>query len=79
MVELFANSGDPDQLLCSAASELGLHCLPIKHLGVSSHQCVKEAFGDNSGIIFCALHKNMFCPEVQAFYRETFEKMRQTY
>ena len=27
MVELFANSGDPDQH--SAASDLGLHCLPI--------------------------------------------------
>ena len=29
MVELFANSGDPDQIPHSAASDLGLHCLPI--------------------------------------------------
>ena len=29
MVELFANSGDPDQMPHSAASDLGLHCLPI--------------------------------------------------
>ena len=29
MVELFANSGDPDQMQHSAASDLGLHCLPI--------------------------------------------------
>ena len=29
MVELFANSGDPNQMLHSAASDLGLHCLPI--------------------------------------------------
>ena len=29
MVELFVNSGDPDQTLHSAASDLGLHCLPI--------------------------------------------------
>ena len=28
MVELFANSGDPDQTPHSAASDLGLHCLP---------------------------------------------------
>ena len=29
MEKLFANSGDPDQTLHSAASDLGLHCLPI--------------------------------------------------
>ena len=29
MVELFANSGDPDQTPHSAASNLGLHCLPF--------------------------------------------------
>ena len=29
MVELFANSGDSDQTLHAAASDLGLHCLPI--------------------------------------------------
>ena len=29
MVELFANSGDPDQTPRSAACDLGLHCLPI--------------------------------------------------
>ena len=28
MVELFANSGDPDQTPHSAASDLYLHCLP---------------------------------------------------
>ena len=27
----FANSGDPDQTPHSAASDLGLHCLPISH------------------------------------------------
>ena len=27
--KLFANSGDPDQILHSAESDLGLHCLPI--------------------------------------------------
>ena len=40
MLELFANSGDPDQTLRSAASDLGLHCLPNTRLGVSSLQWV---------------------------------------
>ena len=35
MVELFANSADPDQMPHSAASDLGLHCLPNTLLGVS--------------------------------------------
>ena len=42
MVELFANSGDPDQTLRSASSELGPHCLPITILGVSKLQWVKS-------------------------------------
>ena len=29
MVELFANSEDPDQMSHSSASDLSLHCLPI--------------------------------------------------
>ena len=37
MVELFANSGDPDQMQHSAASDLGLLCLPVNLLrGVQS-------------------------------------------
>ena len=28
MAKLFADSGDPDQMPPSAASDLGLHCLP---------------------------------------------------
>ena len=28
---LQANSGEPDQTPCSAASDLVLHCLPISH------------------------------------------------
>ena len=35
MVELIANSGDPDQTPQNAASDLGLHCLPITVLRVS--------------------------------------------
>ena len=41
MVKLFANSGDPDQMLHYAASDLGLHCLPVTLLGVSRLQWVK--------------------------------------
>ena len=33
MAKLVANNGDPDQTLHSAASDLGLHCLPILLLG----------------------------------------------
>ena len=40
MVELFANSGDPDQMSCSMMSDLGLHSLPVTRLGVSSPQWV---------------------------------------
>ena len=41
MTKLFANSGDPDQMPRSAASDLGLHCLPITLLWVSRLQWVK--------------------------------------
>ena len=30
--EINANSVDPDQMPCSAASDLGLHCLSLSHL-----------------------------------------------
>ena len=40
MAELFANSGDPDQTPRSAASDLGLHCLPSTLLRVSRLQWV---------------------------------------
>ena len=44
MVELFANSGDPDQMLHSATSDLGLHCLPVTVLVVYRLQWVKGQF-----------------------------------
>ena len=40
MAKLFANSGDPDQTPRSAASDLGLHCLPIIRLRVFRLQWV---------------------------------------
>ena len=42
MAKLFANSGDPDQMPRSAASDLGLHCLPITRLRVSRLQWVND-------------------------------------
>ena len=46
IVELpvIANSGDPDQTPRSAASDQGLHCLPVNRLGVSSLQWVDIFF-----------------------------------
>ena len=42
MVELFTDSGDPDQMSHFAASDLGMHCLPITLLGFSRVQWVKQ-------------------------------------
>ena len=44
MVGLFANSGDPDQMPRSAASDLGLQCLLSTLLGVSRQQWAKIFF-----------------------------------
>ena len=43
MVKLFANRGDPDQTPHCALSDLGLHCLSVTCLGVSSLQWVKPS------------------------------------
>ena len=51
MVELFANSGDHDQMPCSAASDLGLHCLSVTRLGVSRLQWVNVNMIQNNRII----------------------------
>ena len=45
MAQLFANSGEPDQTPRSAASDLGLHCLPFTLLGVSRLQCTNGRRG----------------------------------
>ena len=44
MAKLFANSADPDQMPHSAASDLGLHCLPITLLRVSRLQWVNSPY-----------------------------------
>ena len=48
MAKLFANSGDPDQMPYSAASDLGLHCLPINLLRVFWLQWVKSMLSEIS-------------------------------
>ena len=48
MVELFANSGDPDQMPHSAPSDLGVHCLPVTVLGISRVQLVKLTFSNST-------------------------------
>ena len=40
IAKLFANRGDPDQTPHSAASDLGLHCLPVTLLRVFRLQWV---------------------------------------
>ena len=44
MVELFANSGDPDQTLHFAASDLGLYCLPSTLLESPNYNGLTEYF-----------------------------------
>ena len=41
MAQIFANSGDPDQMPHSVASDLGLHCLAITLSEVFQLQLVK--------------------------------------
>ena len=45
---LFVNSGDPDQTLSSAVSDLGLHCLPVILLGVSRRQWVNTLWANSA-------------------------------
>ena len=42
MSELNANSVEPDQTPCSAASDLGLHCLPMSLLWDASLKWVNQ-------------------------------------
>ena len=55
MVELFANSGDPDKTSHSMSSDLGLHCLPNTLLGVSRLQWVNIPPHDSGRVLFSCL------------------------
>ena len=68
MAKLSANSGDPDQTPRSAASDLGLHCLPITLLRVSRLQWVTGWGLDTSGRVFTITGKgDDFCDFPFAF------------
>ena len=59
MASLFANSGVPNQTPISAASDEGLHCLPMTLLGVSRLQWVKPGmfiFLHKCFIMLCSLY-----------------------
>ena len=76
MVVLFANSGDPDQMPHSAASDLGLHYLPITLLGVSRLQWVKLVLlGQNHALSSDAAqnYKNML-PCTKCLYRLSIQQ-----
>ena len=50
MAKLFANSRDPDQTPHYAVSVLGLHCLPLTLLGVSTPQWVNNKASSGPGV-----------------------------
>ena len=50
MVKLFANSEDPDQMPCSVASDLGLHCIPITLLGSPNYNGLRMDTGTPSAL-----------------------------
>ena len=54
MAEVFANSEDPDQTPHLAASNLGLHCLPITCilLGVFKLHCVNYLKQNEQYVVF---------------------------
>ena len=63
MVELYANSGDPDQTPRSAASDLGLHCLPVTRLWVSSLLRVKYTGVGPTNSKLCIFERLSLWPE----------------
>ena len=48
MAKRFANSGDPDQTPHNAASDLGLHCLPISFYGSPDYSGLNLLFIENN-------------------------------
>ena len=54
MAKVFANSEEPDQAPRSAASDLGLHCLPVTLLRVSRIQWVKGKYCDVAHLLYCS-------------------------
>ena len=69
MAKLFANSQDPDQMPRSAASDLGLHCLPITLYGSPDYngftklntKCKGDTLGSFSGSFTRAIFFGTSC------------------
>ena len=59
MVKLFANIADPDQMPHSAASDLGLHCLPLTLLGIFRLQWANNfvSYHNSCGLFFIQTEK----------------------
>ena len=55
MVELFANSVDPDQMPRSAASDLGLHCVPVTNLGVFN-RLISDMHDKDTLLMTCSIY-----------------------
>ena len=75
MAKLFANSGDPDQMPCSTASDLGLHCLPITLLRVSRLQWVNIVYSIHQSCkrmtIFVGLEFNGLVNTIKVMSRQS--------
>ena len=81
MANLFANSGEPDQMPHIAASDLGLHYLPITLLGVSKLQWanvrVPTAYfrGEIRKYLYTSVKKKLYleiCQEWQTAFLNIF-------
>ena len=56
-----ANTLEPDQVPCSAASDLGLDCLPMSLLWDARHKSVKQFFTINRLLVVIrTLHVSMY-------------------
>ena len=75
MAKLFANSGDPNQMPHSAAFDLGLHCLPITLLGVSSLQWVKDRQTDSRFLVLPGPRGHRKAPEKSALRKHAYSNI----
>ena len=63
MVKIFANSEDPNQTPQNAASDLGLHCLPIT-LFVGPRTNMSQVSAHATNIFYCHCLNKLFINEI---------------